>query len=47
MRINEDKQNIIYQIEDYNVMIDGKFFFDQPIKNDIKACVNIRKITTA
>ena len=27
-------------------MIDGKKNFDQPIKNDIKACENIQKITT-
>ena len=33
-------------IEDYNVMIDGRNFFDQPIKNDIKTCENIRKSTT-
>ena len=27
-------------------MIDGKNFFDQPIKNDFKKCDNIKKITT-
>ena len=27
-------------------MIDGRNFFDQPIKNDIKTYENIRKITT-
>ena len=27
-------------------MTDGKNFFDQPIKNDIKTYDNIRKITT-
>ena len=27
-------------------MINGKFFFDQPIKNDIKSYDNIQKITT-
>ena len=27
-------------------MIDGKNFFDQPIKNDMKTYDNIRKITT-
>ena len=26
-------------------MIDGKYFFDQPIKNYIKVYENIRKIT--
>ena len=32
------------EIKDYNVMIDGKNFFDQAIKNDLKAYDNIRKI---
>ena len=27
-------------------MIDGKYFFDQPIKNDIKTCDSIRNIIT-
>ena len=34
------------EIKDYNVMIDGKYFFDQPINNMIKTYENIRKITT-
>ena len=34
------------QIKDYNVMIDGKSFFDQPINNDFKTYENIRKIAT-
>ena len=34
------------EIKDYNVMIDGKNFFDQPINNMIKTYENIRKITT-
>ena len=33
------------QIKDYNVMIDGKNFFDQPVKNDKVIYENIRKIT--
>ena len=33
------------KIKDYNVMIDGKNFFDQPINNMIKTYENIRKIT--
>ena len=33
------------EIKDYNVMIDGKSFFDQPINNMIKTYENIRKIT--
>ena len=32
------------EIKDYNIMIDGKNFFDQPIKNDKIAYENIRKI---
>ena len=31
-------------IKEYNVMIHGKYFFDQPINNDIKTYENIRKI---
>ena len=34
------------EIEDYNVMIDRGNFFDQPIRNDLKAYDNIRKIVT-
>ena len=33
------------EIKDYNVMIDGETFFDQPINNMIKTYENIRKIT--
>ena len=33
-------------MKDYNVMIDRKNFFDQPTKNDLKSCDNIRKIAT-
>ena len=32
------------EIKDYNVMIDGKNFFDQPVKNDKVTYKNIRKI---
>ena len=32
------------EIKDYNVMIDGKNFFDQPVKNDKVTYENIRKI---
>ena len=35
------------EIKDYNVMIDGKNFFDQPINSDLKTYENIRKIATA
>ena len=34
------------KVKDYNVMIDGKNFFDQPIKSCIKTYENIPKITT-
>ena len=34
------------EIKDYNVIIDGRNFFDQPIKNDLKTYDNIRKIAT-
>ena len=34
------------KIKDYNVMIDGKNFFDQPIKNYKVKCKNNRKIAT-
>ena len=33
-------------IIDDNVMIDGRSFFDHPIKNDLKTYDNIRKIAT-
>ena len=31
--------------KDYNVLIDGRNSFDQPIKNDLKTYENIRKIS--
>ena len=34
------------EIKGYNVMIDGKNFFDQPVKSDIRTCDNIWKIAT-
>ena len=34
------------EIKDYNVEIDVKDVFDQPIDNDIKTYENIRKIAT-
>ena len=50
MKIRENHtQHIIFQmyyknkIKDYNVMIDGRNFFDQPMA---KTCENIRKIAT-
>ena len=32
------------EIKDCNVMIDGKVFFDQPVKDDIRTYNNIRKL---
>ena len=29
------------EIKDYNVMIDGKNFFDQPAKNDLRTYENV------
>ena len=34
------------EIKDYNVMIDGRNFFDQAIKNNLKTYDNIRKTAT-
>ena len=31
-------------MQDYNVKIDGKHLFDQPINNDVKIYENISKI---
>ena len=33
------------EVKDYNIMINGKNFFDQPINNDFKTNENIRKIS--
>ena len=34
------------EIKDYNVMINGRNFFDQPIKDDFKTFDDMRKIST-
>ena len=34
------------ELKDYNVMIDGKNFFDKPIKNNKETYENIRKVAT-
>ena len=36
----------ILEVKDYNVLIDGRNFFDQPIKTDLKTYDNIRKMAT-
>ena len=33
-------------MKDYNILIDGKNFFDQPINSELKTYENIRKIAT-
>ena len=33
------------EIKDYNVMINGQSFFDQPVKNDLRIYDNVQKIT--
>ena len=35
------------EIKDYNVMTDGKNFFDHPINSDLKTYENITKIATS
>ena len=34
------------EIKDYNVMVNGRNFFDQPVKNDLRTFDNIQKIAT-
>ena len=34
------------EIKNYNVMIDGKSFFDQPVRNNMRTYNNILKIMT-
>ena len=34
------------EVKDYNVMINGRHFFHQPIKDDLKTYDNVRKIAT-
>ena len=36
----------LVEIKDYNVMIDGRNFFDQPVKYNLITYDNIRKIAT-
>ena len=33
--------------KDYNALIDGRNFFDQPVKNDLRTYDNIKQITTS
>ena len=43
-----DRRYYLLQVEInyYNVMIDGRNFFDQPVKNDLIAYENIREVAT-
>ena len=34
------------ELKDYNVVIDGQNFFDQPVKKNLLTYHNIQKITT-
>ena len=36
----------LVEMKDYNVVIDGQTFFDQPVKNNLTTYDNIRKIAT-
>ena len=41
-RTEQKKKNfLIVEIKDYNVMIDGQNFFDQPVKNDLRAIYDL------
>ena len=44
MMVEKVTSNIIFKA--YNVITDGRNFFDQPIKNDLKTYDNTRKIAT-
>ena len=49
MHIRENTSNKFFltvEIKDYNVMIDEKNDFDQPVKNDLIKYENIRKIAS-
>ena len=46
-RTSDDKYYLpTVEVKDYNIMINGENFFDQPIKNDKVTNENIRKIAT-
>ena len=48
MMVGKGPSNSIFNCgkKDYNVMINRRNFFDQPIQNDLKTYDNIRKIET-
>ena len=43
--IGENTQDITIEIKDYDVMINRKNFFDQPIQNNIRIYENIKTVT--
>ena len=45
-KISDKRYTPNVEIKDYNVMIDGKNVFDQPVKNDKVKYENITKIAT-
>ena len=51
LAFEDNAQKISYlpnvKIKDYNVMIDGKIFFDQTIKNNKITYENIKKVATS
>ena len=46
MTVEKVKSNIIFQLwkKYYNVMINGRSFFNQPMKNDLKTYDNIKVV---
>ena len=46
MKITQEYYLPKVETKDYNVMIDGKNFFDQSVNNDIRTYDNIRKLST-
>ena len=46
MKMIEHHTQLMVEIKDYNVMIDGRNFFDQPINSMTKTYENIRKTAT-
>ena len=46
LAFKNDEQRILHIIKNYNVMINGENFFDQPVKNDKVTYENIRKVST-
>ena len=45
-KINKNNYLVKVEIKDYNVMSDGKNFFDWPVKNDMRVYHKVCKIAT-